>query len=309
MINIVIATDDNYIQHCSVMMTSVLENNENVHFFVLTEGLIEDNKQILRNIEKKYNSTIDFCIVDSNVIKHFPMPSGAGDHISIATYYRLMMEFLIPPSIDRVLYMDCDIIVRSSLLTLFEENLNGYALGAVYQPIRENSYLDFKRLGIESKSAYFNAGVLLVNLDYWRKHNVTMRLLDFIKMRSYSIKQHDQDVLNAVLYNEVKPLSNNWNWLSVFYLFKGLKFPSCVDYSKPIADPAVIHFVSVPKPWEYGCDNPYKKDYYKYIKLTVFRDWRPRFDIKKYGKQVLLPKAVNFINMIDVFNIRKRLFK
>ena len=80
-------------------------------------------------------------------------------------------------------------------------------------------------------------------------------------------------------------------------------------YKKPIADPAVIHFVSVPKPWEYGCDNPYKKDYYKYIKLTVFRDWRPRFDIKKYGKQVLLPKAVNFINMIDVFNIRKRLFK
>ncbi len=302
--NIVLASDDNYVQHLCVTIVSVMKSNSDVHFYIFTEGLSDSNKTILENLVKSMSCTINYCIVDSTIVSHFPMPKAGGEHISLATYYRLFADYLLPNSVDKFIYLDCDIVVRGSLDELWNLPITNYALGAVFQQIGSLTDSDFNRLGYSPEYGYFNAGVLLINLDYWRKNNVTARLFDFIKNHFSSIKQHDQDTLNAVLHAEVLPIDGKWNWLPLFYLFKNPQFPRNIKHSKPL-NPVIVHYVSVPKPWEFGCDNPYTGEYYKYIKLTPFKNYRPEFKLSKVWKNYLIPKLVKIIVVIDFLNLRK----
>lgn len=303
--NIILSTDDNFVQHCCVAMISILENNDDVSFYLFTAGLTQKNYDLITRLVEERKGVLHLCKIDDAVTMDFPMPKGAGEHISIATYYRLFAGIVLPPDVDRVIYLDCDIVVRGSLKSLWQMDINNYALGAVYQGMNFLTAEDFNRLGIPEEKGYFNAGVLLINLDYWRKRQVTERLFDFIKNNYHRIKQHDQDTLNAVLYDEVKPISYTWNYLPQFYLVKkGLSFPVHVDYSEKI-DPIVIHYVSVPKPWDYGCSNPYTKEYFKYLDLTPFKGWRPSFKWDKYSKQVLKPALLNLLLKADFLRLRR----
>ena len=303
--DIILSTDDNFVQHCCVAMTSVLENNDDVTFYLFTAGLSPENSTLISRLVEDRNGILHICRIDDEIVKDFPMPKGAGEHISIATYYRLFARNVLPSDVERVIYLDCDIVVRGSLEPLWQMDIDNYALGAVYQGMNFLTKEDFKRLGIPEERGYFNAGVLLINLEYWRKNQVTERLFDFIKRQYHRIKQHDQDTLNAVLFNEVFPISYKWNYLPQFYLIRtGLSFPDHVDYSEKL-DPVVIHFVSVPKPWEFGCANPYTEEYFKYLDLTPFKGWRPRFEWKKYYKQVLWPNMLNLLLKVDFLRLRR----
>lgn len=309
MISIVLASDDNFVQHCMVTMSSVLKNNTDVHFYLFTEGLKERNSSSLNSFVKSKGGQLTICTINSSVIKDFPMPKSGGEHISVATYYRLFVERFLPSEIQRVIYMDCDMVVRGSLSDLWETDLTGKAMGAVYQACSAEAEKDLGRLNIPIDEGYFNAGLLLINLDYWRSHDVTNRLFAFIRMHSNLIKQHDQDVLNAVLYKEVKAISYTWNFLPLFINKFSRQFPIKADYSITIEYPIVIHYVSVPKPWEYGCSNPYKNEYYKYLKMTPYYEFKPKFVLKKFIKNVLYPRLIVTINRVDVLKLRKYLYK
>lgn len=303
--NIVLATDNNFVQHCCVAMASVLRHNSGVVFYIFTEALSDENMKLMTDLVTTLHGDINFCFVNSSIVKNFPMPTNADAHISIATYYRLLVDCLLPHSLERAIYMDCDMIVRGSLGPLWNEEIENYAIGAVFQPLSETQENDKERLRIPVNYGYFNAGLLLINLEYWRSNNVTGRLLSFIKENFASIKQHDQDVLNAVLFNEVKPISYIWNYLPLFFHRTKLKFRDYVDYSIDKGDPIVIHFVSAPKPWDYGCSHPYKSEYFQYLKDTPFRDYKPHFIWRKYYQNILRIKLINLIVHLDIFNIRK----
>ena len=293
---IVLASDNNFVQHCCVAMISILKNNKDVTFFVLTEGLFSSNKAIMQDLVKQNCGKINILEVPSEVVNKFPMPKNAADHISIATYYRLFVELLLPKDIEKVIYMDCDIVVRSSIANLWSEDISDYALGAIYQ---HNEWAfsgnSFGRLGFPEKYGYFNAGVLLINLKYWRENNITKDFFDYIRANSQNIRSHDQDVLNAVLFDKTKPMSCNWNMLSIFfadnktfakYTFPYSLYENIAAYRK---EPAVIHYVSRPKPWEFGCMHRFVKDYYYYLSFTPWKNWRPQWSCTNMYKYVILP--------------------
>lgn len=90
--NIECVMDDNFVQHCSIMLTSLLVNNSDVQIYVLTEGLKPENEKIIREKVEDKGGKVIFCIVDTSIVEKFPMPEGAGlQHISRATYYRLLI--------------------------------------------------------------------------------------------------------------------------------------------------------------------------------------------------------------------------
>ena len=287
--NIVLASDTNYVQHCCATMTSILYNNEDVHFFLFTEGLSPENEALLHTQVSKYGGQLSICKIDSDIVRHFPMPKTQSSHISIATYYRLFVELVLPKDIDRVIYMDCDIIVKGSIEDLYSMEIGDAALAAVYQ---NNEWAlgngSFERLNIPQEYGYFNAGVLLINLKYWREHDVTERLFSFIREHYDQIRAHDQDTLNAVLYNEVLGISNKWNYLPIFLMSEEFSFPKTVNYSIPI-DPIVIHFVYSPKPWDYYSAHPCTGEYFKYLDMTPFKGWKPKWSFQMMWKQKLKP--------------------
>jgi lipopolysaccharide biosynthesis glycosyltransferase len=276
--NIVCATDNAFVQHCCVMLISVLKNNRNVSVFVLSEGLSEENLITIRNEVEANSGKFHFLLVDKSVIDKFPMPDLEElRHISVATYYRLLIDTLLPEDVEKVLYLDCDIIVRKSLEDLWNLDIDEYALAAVSQPQSDE---DCKRLGYDLSYGYFNAGALLINLKFWRENNVAKSIIQLLSDNDSRIKYHDQDALNLVLHKKRFALSPQWNMLYQYFthnlyekVFSEQEERNIEQYStllkKEINDPTIIHYSSKPKPWELNCYHPWQSEYYNYAKLSL----------------------------------------
>ena len=286
--NIVCATDNNFVQHCCVMLVSVLMNNEDVTVYLLTEGLTPDNERIISEEVTARGGKVHFCIVDPTVIDRFPMPSGAElAHISRATYYRLLIPELLPREVGKVLYLDCDIVVNHSIADLWNIDLTGYALAAVPSV---GFGKEAVRLGYPMEYGYFNAGVTLINVDYFRQYDVSRKLMEYIASNYDHIKFHDQDTLNAVLYDQYLHLEAQWNMTPNVYDSDYPQHGDRVDgrmvndYAADKrnalahkADPTIVHFASHPKPWQRNCVHPLYHLYYDYAGQTLhFSNLRPQ---------------------------------
>lgn len=270
--NIVLATDDRFAQHCAVAMRSVIDHNENVEFYVLTEGLTADNVCKLRQVAGSCPFSV--CLVDSDALKGFPMPEIKTEKISIATYYRLFITQLLPVTASKVIYLDCDLVVRGSLHELWETDMTDKALAAVHYPDCPTMTRNCNRLGMPDGLSYFNAGVLLMNLDYWRTHDLPKRFFNFIAEGKYPLRQRDQDVLNAVTGAETASLPWRYNVMSnELETIKEIVTGEQLEYVKSLEeiDPVIAHFSFRLKPWEFGCRNPYKKEYRRTLRLTPYK--------------------------------------
>lgn len=288
MIRIAIAADDAYVQHCGAFINSVVKHNPDVQFYFLTEGITRENEEILKTIADQNGGDLVVCNVPSNIVKQFPMTPQMPSHISLATYYRLFLTTLLPDSIEKILYLDCDMIVRGSLLQLWETDISKHPIAAVYQHFGGENNDSWERLGISREQGYFNAGCLLMNLSLLREMGFQRDALFFIEKNYDRIIFHDQDVLNALYSGKVLPLSCKWNYLSLFYKkrVEQSDFPSFCNYVEELKDPnfspVIVHFVSAPKPWKYGCDNPYKKEYFDNLIGTPWEGYKVKFSFKTF---------------------------
>lgn len=308
---VLLSTDENFVQHCCVTITSVLINNHGVEFYLFTEGLQTQSIELLKQQVERYDGKLTVIKIDHGMVSDFPMPAHMSSHITIATYYRLFAAKLLPADLDRVIYLDCDIVVDGSLQPLWETPLEQSALASVYQSHEHSDFYmgkgprSYTRLHIPRESGYFNAGVLLINLDYWRKHQVTERLFAFIRNHHDLIYAHDQDTLNAVLYDETAVLAPTWNYRECFLESDSLTYPAKAQYDYPVAHPIVVHYVSKPKPWQYYCKHPLKELYFHYLRETPFAGRLPRWSWSEYKQFVLIPRLISFLLKLDVFKIRK----
>lgn len=182
LIHILCATDSKYVPYCGVMLTSVFRNNseDQLCIHVLGTNLNMDNKDDLQKNAKQYSQQIEIYDVDNDLTKYIP-PTNILDkntHIALATYNRIFVLELLPQNISKVLYLDCDLIVLGLLRGCWEQDLDGYALGAVIDSGAMNCY---SRLHLDpKKNMYFNGGVLLMNLDFWRMYGIQQKCIDYI---------------------------------------------------------------------------------------------------------------------------------
>ena len=290
MINVVMATDEKFVQHCAVAITSLLINHnarEAVTFYILCDDISKIRKNSLQKNIKKFNAELVFLEINKDKLIDLPMPDLKElKHISIATYYRLFMVDLLPLSVERIIYLDCDVIVRRDISDLWEIDLNDKILGAVFQLVNR-TVTDIIRLGYPVRNGYFNAGILLINLKAWRNELITEKVFNFIFQNSNKIKYHDQDVLNAILNESVMQISPSYNLLPDFIplinfphkdILNGVVVNDYDEYNRElpiiVKDPHIIHFASHPKPWDGLCVSPFKNEYYKYLKNTEWNEFK-----------------------------------
>lgn len=301
--NIVLATDDNYAQHCAVVMASVITHNCNVSFYIINDGLSPPNEEKLKSVITQNTDSVEFVMVDKIKIQSMlPMPDNSEtSHISIATYYRLFLAELLPADIEKVLYLDCDMVVRGSLLPFYDTDLDGKALAACYLNNAFGRVKNvYERLGYSEDYKYFNAGALCLNLKYWRENDVQGRLLAFARNNMHNIVYHDQDILNAVLHREVVHVSPLYN-MDLSYITEDEAQNYDLSFDKLLTifmNPVVVHYVSRPKPWEYACNHPYCGEYFKYLDKTANAGWRPAFCLNNAIKYILKPKLQRVRNIL-----------
>lgn len=261
MIDIVCNIDENYIEHCGVMLSSLFIHNsqEDFRIHIINSNVNLKQKERLITFCQRFNASLHFYDVDFSSIQNFPIRTQ--DHLSLAAYLRLFMSKLIPDYVDKVLYLDCDLLVVNSIKELWETSVENIAVAAVEERPPYNTKSPAS-LGYPIEFSYFNSGVMLVNLKLWREENLFDQFKTFITNNYDVIRLHDQDVLNALLYKKRKFISIRWNIMD-FFLFTQPKIQKrrLEDLQAAIENPVIIHFTGKRKPWSHSCDSPYRKQY------------------------------------------------
>lgn len=292
--NFLLSTDDKYAMPTGVLICSICENNPGEHDFFILSGKELDHvsRSRIETTALKYSSRVYFLLVPEKFEEFLPIGrEGQPLYISIATYYRLFLQSLLPESIDRILYLDGDIICRASLLDLWDTDLSDKPAAAVFEV--ENGDGRYERLCYPQKDGYYNAGVLLINVSYWRIHNAQSLFMDFVKNHSDRIVYHDQDVLNTVFHGKIKTLPLRYNVLNSYFVRDKLEYKydqNEIDEAR--RNPILVHYSSHLKPWYKGCGHPYTKDFVWYKKLSSWRDVKfklfPASDIRGKFSNVLV---------------------
>jgi len=276
-IDIVSPSDEAYAQHLAVMIASVLYNSkedEAFNFYILDSGISKESKKKIEDLRRiKYFSIKYLKGVNPNY-KFCPLPNK---HV-INTYYRFEIPSLIP-NLDKVLLLDSDLIVRGSLREFWETDLEGMAIGAIENPFSAHYP---KRLKYLEKYGYFNAGVALMDLKKLREIDFEEKCFDFVKKHPERIWHVDQCVINSILYDKWKRLPYRYNFMSVMPLEEylpehyGLVLTPAEEVEEGINNALVAHFISDNKPWEYMSKRLFKDDYHKYLKMTLWKNAKPK---------------------------------
>jgi len=259
-LHIVLAADNNYAQHLGVTLISLIINHrapQRLVGHILDIGLAPENIAKLRALAAAYKIELNFYKLSKELLRDYP----AVNHLSQAAYARLLLADLLPSEIEKVIYLDSDIVVLRDIAELYQQNLNGFSLGAVPDVMAQEIRRIYFYPGLTN---YFNSGVLLINLNKWREKEVTLHSQQFIKDYYQYLIRADQDVLNCLFLKDWQTLAPIFN--------TDLKRLS--HSTLPPTDTVILHYSDRIKPWSYRFGGKSKKYYFEYLAKTPWRDFQ-----------------------------------
>lgn len=256
------AINNDYIRHCAVMLRSLWDFNprDDLTVFVVHSDLDSQERGRLVAYLNDFLPSVSFLHVDDTVLEGFP----ESDHVKLPSYYRLFFPEILPGFVDRVIYLDSDLIVNGSLDKFWSMSLDGYLLAAATD---RNLDMQRERLGLAPESPYFNAGVMTLNLSEWRQLDVAARGLAYAKKYPEKLPNCDQDVLNHLFENRCLLVHQRWNAMPHLW---GLDQQWLAEQGglseeevEAHADPVIVHFAGAgfAKPWHAACPHPWKERY------------------------------------------------
>lgn len=294
--NIVYASDNNFAEMLGISMISLFENNRGcseIVVYILDDGINVDNKTKLLSVAEKYNRKTFF--IDVHHLLKSDMKQKRG---SLSTFSRLYITQLISKEVDKVLYLDCDMIILHSLEELYNTNMDEFYSVGVNDCLSD---AHLKLIGLNSDNCYFNAGVLLINLSLWNCDDITDKFEKFSECFQGNVPYADQGIINGVLSKKSKNVDLKYNCYTALYDFsykdlmtfrKPSKYYSEAEVNEAKAHPAIVHFttsfLSI-RPWVEGCRHPYVGEWLKYKAMSPWADVPLRRDDRS-GKKKLAVK-------------------
>jgi lipopolysaccharide biosynthesis glycosyltransferase len=280
---IIFAIDKNYIQHLAVALESLFKNNDFIiNVYVLFDGLNKNDIYNLDIIAKRYQQSITYHKVN---IERF---SGFKEnfHFTKAMYFRLLIPDILDADVQSAIYIDSDVVINGNIKYLFELDLEDNKLAAVGNP----DFSAIERLKLKINTIYFDSGLLVFNLDIWRKENIHKKIIKYIKNNPEKLLYPDNDALNIIIdgdFLEISPrfsLQSNYIDCKICDFTYFEKFESLQEIFQ---NPVVIQYAGSSKPWHYLSNDHYRKLYWKYLKDTpyknfTFEDKTLKNVIKKY---------------------------
>ena len=282
-INILCCTDANFVPYCGVMLTSLFENNKDEHFriYVATATTNSPKLEKLCSLVEKYKHEVSIIHITDQQLKDLGVDKKMQGHISIATYYRIFASELLPSAVHKILYLDGDMIVNAAIRPLWEVPVEEVSVAAAIDCL----YFDediYHRLSYPKDKEYFNAGVLLLNIDKLKEEHFLRKSIELMMHHLSSLKYHDQDVLNKVLVDSKSSILLTYNFQFFYFIESHFKhFPKVMqdEILETMSHPAIIHYCGPAKPWQlYYYGRPYNKLWWHYQKMSPFKiklKWKP----------------------------------
>lgn len=274
--NIVYASNENYIRHMAASMVSLFVKNRwdrELYVYVLSMGISGESRKRLEKMAAGYKRRIRWVELD-NIRERFDFGVDTRG-FDISAMGRLFVGSLLPEHVEKVLYLDCDTVVGASLEELWNTDLDGRVLGAVmeptiYEPVKQE-------IGFGERDAYVNSGVLLIDLKQWRDRAVEQKLLEFYRNKRGSLFACDQDTINGSLKGQIYFLSPRYNFFTNYRYFSYrelIRYSPTYravgekEFSQAKRCPAVIHYAGDERPWIRGNKNHYRRAYERALALT-----------------------------------------
>ncbi|MCB2408510.1 glycosyltransferase family 8 protein [Hymenobacter lucidus] len=279
-IHAAIAFDEGYITPVYVLLTSIFVNNKDcqVQVHAIATDVSDTEKAKIVAYVRQQGGNMHFYELSPEVTEGFPVPDEQEAYITLATYYRLFFPRLIPQEIERLLYLDVDMLIVGNLLGLYQTDLGEYTVGAIMEaemPLRPE-------IGMNRLEDYFNAGVLLMDMYKWREQHITDQALRIIATQPEKLQYHDQDALNMVFKGKWYRLDSRYNLMKAYIPYDLPKR----DYEKFLQDKVIIHYNGRNKPWHRACENKFRFLYPQYLHQS------PRAHLGRYMKKTITRKGL-----------------
>lgn len=259
-IPIFFASDNNYVPFLAVSIKSMLDNASKAYFYniyVLTENISEKNMKRIKKYETQ-NSKINFVDLSKYITKiKDRLTSTLRDYYTESIFYRIFIASLFP-NLKKAIYLDCDIVVLGDISKFYNIKLENNILGAVIDDVicGNEDFKIYAKYGVGvDHTKYFNSGVLLMNLDEYRKQKIQERFVYLLIKHNFETAAPDQDYLNVLCKNKVKYIDKGWDKMSTDKNFDGKL--------------NLVHYNNFRKPWLYN-DVPYEEHFWKYANKTDF---------------------------------------
>ena len=297
-IPIFFSTDNNYIPFLDVAIKSLIANASKDYQYkiiILNSGLEQKNMELVEQNENE-NFTIEFADV-TEAVKDLKDKLPNQYHFGLATWYRLFIQSMFP-HYDKILYLDCDIVVLGDISKLYFTDLEGNTIGGVienwilHSPIF--SLYTKEAVGIESKN-YINAGIMIIDLAKFRKQKIEEQFTELINTYNFNVIDPDQAYINYLCRGKIKYLSFSWNRTPLEYV--ECENPNIVHYAlgtKPWQNPNMFlgsYF------WNYAKYSPFYEDI---TKVTESFDELERLKKERAGIDIQI-QAIEFANSENTF--------
>lgn len=267
-INLIIAINKAYIEHCKTMLFSFFYNNpqKNVHVFLMTNSLSKQEVNDLSNYISQFNGEMDLISIDPNMLDGLPV----SERFSIEMYYRIFAFVLLPQDIERALWLDSDLIVTNNLIDFYYQDFDNFDIVVCEDFYSNSSEIKEikKNMKITSEHCYFNSGVLLFNLRKIRSDFTIESIISVIEEFKNQLIYPDQDLLNKIYEGKVKYANK------IKYNFQ-VNLTMNVSIKK--IDIHILHYSGNKKPWLPKYARPICRYYwyYKwkkgdYMEFTIF---------------------------------------
>ncbi|MDR1466347.1 MAG: DUF4422 domain-containing protein, partial [Treponema sp.] len=264
-IAVCLACNNDYVKYTSVLLASIQANSSPDNFYdiiILHRDITETTRRVC---ESMFEDTDNFLLRFCDVSQNFEAYSGVyiSRHLTYETYYRFFILDIFE-GYDKILYLDCDMVVNADIAELFNADLTGKYIGAVRDAdfiisanapeldVLHGDTIRALRFSQEEIYGYFNAGLILFNIEEIRKDFTTEKMFKVATSRNWSY--HDQDTLNSLFKGNVHYFDSAWNlfWYAIDERSFLLGFePAIVNewITKAIKEPKLIHFTGAVKPW------------------------------------------------------------
>ena len=323
----VLACNDNYVPYFAVMLQSIVQNakqNRPYEIYLLTTDVSLDNQNKLKQIVAGDSRFLFRCINVQNYCQN--QNFFVHTHISVETYYRFFIFDLFKDT-QKVLYLDSDMVVNADIAELYDTELGDNYLaaakdidlaGSIKHNKKQSEYVK-NDIGCSGADEYFQAGVLLFNLETMKNHADMQKLVLVSQERNWNYM--DQDILNHVYQKKIVYLNQTWNCVmdwrepnaSRMEILKEAPFSLYNEYLEARKSPKIVHYAGYQKPWnKSSCD--FSEYFWKYARQTVFYEELivrlSEYHTKKIiEKDAINPRIDNIglrVSEIESWNLKSR---
>lgn len=243
--NILVTLNANYLKPLIVMLKSLAYNNKRKKFdvYVMNNSLTERDIDFLRENTFKNINVIDLKVSDTEfgdapITKRYPKEM----------YYRIFASYYLPKKVDKILYLDPDLVVINNIDKLYKMDLDNYYFAAASHVCGILQTFNRIRLKMSRENVYINSGVMLMNVKLLRKEQKKEEVYNFIRMNKNKLMLPDQDVISGLYANKVLPL-DPYVYNMTEKLLNQKYFKPDISFRWIKENSIIIHYCGRNKPW------------------------------------------------------------